>query len=202
MDALTAVRSNATGIFSPTREQRIDVLNRLAQTKGEKIPALALATKAAGSGTPSAAVDTNTNVSTGTSSTRETNTDLDRDAFLQLLVLQLQNQDPLSPVDNQQMIAQLAQFSALEQMTQLNKQFEVITGNIDQLNFISASLLVGKEVTGVTPDGILIQGIVESVHLNGSIVMLTVDGQLMSMAGITGILEPTPDAPVPDTAIP
>ena len=56
--------------------------------------------------------------------TRQPNNDLDRDAFLRLLITQLQHQDPLNPMDDRDFIAQMAQFSALEQMVQLNATFE------------------------------------------------------------------------------
>ncbi len=46
--------------------------------------------------------------------------ELGRDAFLRLLTLQLQNQDPLDPVKNEDFVAQLAQFSSLEQLTSIN----------------------------------------------------------------------------------
>ena len=69
------------------------------------------------------------------------NDELGQDAFLQLLVTQLQNQDPLDPQDNSSYIAELAQFSALEQMTNVAKSLEdlgKIVGNID------TSVLVGQ----------------------------------------------------------
>jgi flagellar basal-body rod modification protein FlgD len=49
-----------------------------------------------------------------------------KDAFLQLLTTQLAHQDPTAPQDNAQMIAQLAQFSTLEQLTQMNSKLDAI----------------------------------------------------------------------------
>ena len=54
--------------------------------------------------------------------------DLGRDAFLKLLTVQLQNQDPLEPVKNEDFVAQLSQFSSLEQLTAIN---EAVSGNTD-----------------------------------------------------------------------
>jgi flagellar basal-body rod modification protein FlgD len=51
---------------------------------------------------------------------------LGRDAFLRLLTTQLSHQDPTAPQDNGEMIAQLAQFSSLEQLTQIQKTLEAI----------------------------------------------------------------------------
>ena len=116
--------------------------------------------------------------------------ELGRDAFLQLLVLQLRNQDPLDPQSNGDMLGQLAQFSALEAQVNLNDSFEILSGNIDQLNFISASTLLGRRITGIDLDGVPRTGIVESVHLDGSVVVLSVDGELMSMAGVIQIDAP------------
>ena len=69
------------------------------------------------------------------------NDELGKDAFLQLLVTQLQHQDPLNPQDNGEYIAQLAQFSSLEQMTNVAKQLEEL-GTI--VNNIDTSVLVGQ----------------------------------------------------------
>ena len=86
---------------------------------------------------------------------------LGRDDFLQLLVAKLQHQDPLKPMDDADFIAQLAQFSTLEQMNNISDG--IATSNqwdflqMQSLNNVMASGLIGKEVTadfsGVYLDG-------------------------------------------------
>jgi flagellar basal-body rod modification protein FlgD len=59
------------------------------------------------------------------------NTSLDqvgKDEFLKLLVAQLQNQDPLSPLQNEEFVAQLATFSSLEQLISINKAVSMLAG--------------------------------------------------------------------------
>ena len=72
------------------------------------------------------------------------NDEMDKDAFLKLLVTQLQNQDPLEPTDNTEFVAQLAQFSSLEGINNLNKSMEDITRSITGMQDISAAGLVGR----------------------------------------------------------
>ena len=78
-----------------------------------------------------------------TSQSTETkkNDELGKEAFLQLLVAQLKNQDPLDPQDNSSYIAELAQFSALEQMTNVASSLEDL-GKV--VNNIDTSVLVGQ----------------------------------------------------------
>jgi flagellar basal-body rod modification protein FlgD len=78
---------------------------------------------------------------------------LGKDEFLQLLVTQMQYQDPLNPTSDTEFIAQMAQFSSLEQMQNLNNSFSVY----------KAYELVGKQVSG-TVNGNIIEGIVDSVR--------------------------------------
>ncbi len=124
---------------------------------------------------------------TQTKSSSAPKDELGKDTFLQLLVQQMQYQDPLAPTDNAQMIAQLAQFSSLEQMNNLNEKIEEMTGNIDQLNFLSASSMIGRTVSGVGSDGAVINGEVSGVAMQGSVVYLTIGGRQLSMAGVQSI---------------
>jgi flagellar basal-body rod modification protein FlgD len=58
-------------------------------------------------------------------------TQIGTNQFLQLLVAQLQNQDPLNPVDNQQFITQLATFSSLEQLVSINQGVTKLVGDTE-----------------------------------------------------------------------
>ncbi len=87
---------------------------------------------------------------------------LGKDDFLRLLTVQLENQDPLSPLNNEDMIAQLAQFSSLEQLENINANLER-NNDLDLLltqvlNNTTAAGLIGKEVVAVG----------ETIHLDSS----------------------------------
>jgi len=71
-----------------------------------------------------------------------------KDDFMKLLLMQMRHQDPLKPVDNQDMLAQLAQFSSLEQMSNLNSNLEASN---NARSFMDATRLLGKEVELVDP---------------------------------------------------
>lgn len=83
------------------------------------------------------------------------NNDLDKDAFLRLLTTQLANQDPLNPIEDREFIAQLAQFTSLEQMQNINKNVEAlnlrVSNSIEMMNLnqIQANLQLLKEVTNI-----------------------------------------------------
>jgi flagellar basal-body rod modification protein FlgD len=83
--------------------------------------------------------------STSTASTTGT-TSLGKDAFLQLLVTQMKNQDPLSPQDNTQFVSQLAQFSSLESMQNLTSTVDTIASTYQSSQALQASSLVGRSV--------------------------------------------------------
>jgi len=82
-----------------------------------------------------------------TSTTTETkDNELGRDAFLELMVAQLNNQNPLEPTDNQEFVAQLAQFSTVEGIDNLNSTAEALMSNFSSTSALQASSLVGQSV--------------------------------------------------------
>jgi flagellar basal-body rod modification protein FlgD len=72
---------------------------------------------------------------------------LGKDDFLKILMTQLQNQDPLNPMQDQDFIAQMATFSSLEQMTNLNSSMDSFIKFAEQNQFMQASSMIGKTVT-------------------------------------------------------
>ncbi|MEQ8187005.1 MAG: flagellar hook capping FlgD N-terminal domain-containing protein [Candidatus Eremiobacterota bacterium] len=118
---------------------------------------------------------TNTGTTSETQSVKNTaKNELGKDQFLELLIKQLQNQDPLSPTDNTEFIAQLAQFSSLEQMNNLNSSFEKLMSfqMVNQAaSFIDKTVVIkddsGNEVTG-TVEKVVMQDGSPKIVVNGN----------------------------------
>ncbi|MEK7773025.1 MAG: flagellar hook capping FlgD N-terminal domain-containing protein [Deltaproteobacteria bacterium] len=88
----------------------------------------------------------NASSASSTSSTSSTSDTLGKDDFLTLLVTQLENQDPLEPMDNTEFVAQLAQFSSLEGITNLNTTMSGMSGSLTSMQNYSTASLIGKYV--------------------------------------------------------
>jgi flagellar basal-body rod modification protein FlgD len=92
---------------------------------------------------------------------------LGKDDFLKLLVTQLNNQSPLDPQDNSEFVAQLAQFSSVEGLQNLNTSVNGIAGNYQSSQALQASSLVGRSVIAQT-DSTLVDS---SKSFTGSLVV-------------------------------
>jgi flagellar basal-body rod modification protein FlgD len=117
---------------------------------------------------------------------------LGKDAFMKLLVSQIRNQDPLAPTDNQAFIAQLAEFSGLEQMQELNDNIIGLAllqqGNalMDQLT--NSGALIGQSVSYIDPATQEEQtGTVSSVKIEDGLAVLMIDGKDVPLANVTEI---------------
>ncbi len=109
--------------------------------------------------------------------------DLGKEDFLMLLVTQMQYQDPLEPMDNTQFVSQLAQFSELEQMSNLNT---TVNNNV-------AYSLVGKEVlirqTTSTGEAVEFQGRVDYVTLKNGEAYVSVEGSEYSYDEVVRVID-------------
>ncbi len=113
------------------------------------------------------------------------NENLDKDAFLKLLVTELRHQDPTQPMENKEFISQMAQFSALEQMTNVNK-------SVQQLNRTSRSAeaysLLGKNVKAFDPaSGVKVEGTVTSIFFKNDEIRLMVNGREIGLNDIHAV---------------
>lgn len=127
------------------------------------------------------------------------NSELGKDAFLQLLITQLQHQDPTNPMDDREFISQMAQFSSLEQMQNMTKAMESLLASQQQTQMMSYTTFIGKEVkwhqiseeidekgNPVVNEG---TGVIESLKfVDGNVVFKLADGKEIAPGNISGIL--------------
>ncbi len=110
---------------------------------------------------------------------------LSRDTFLQLMVAQLRNQDPMNPQDSAEFLAQTAQFTSLEKLQQVAEQ----TGQAlaAQMAF-GASGLAGRTVSYLGADGVTESaGTVETVRFTATGPVLTVGGEEVPISNVVAV---------------
>lgn len=78
---------------------------------------------------------------------KQSGSNLDKDSFMLLLVTQFKYQDPLNPMDDKEFIAQMAQFSSLEQLMNLNTSMEGLTTATNNQQMVNATSYIGKLVS-------------------------------------------------------
>ena len=103
-----------------------------------------------------------------------TGSGMGKDTFLKLLMAQMSNQNPMEPTDDKEMLAQLAQFSTLEQMTSMaaSQQSSAAPTQMSQ-----AVNLLGRTVTYLDRDGLNQTGSVDQVSMVNGAPSLTIAGK-------------------------
>ena len=94
-------------------------------------------------------ITTTTSSSSSTAITNAANDTLGKDAFLKLLIAELSNLDPLNPMEDREFVSQMATFSSLEQMQNMNKTLE----SMAEANKFSAVQYIGKAVAFTKGEG-------------------------------------------------
>jgi Flagellar hook capping protein len=110
-----------------------------------------------------------------------------KDEFLKLFVAQLKNQSPMDPLKGHEFIAQLAQFSSVEQLTSLNASF-ADTMKFQQLT--GGSEFIGKKATFVDPtlEGTA-EGVIQGVKILDNSISVVIGNKEIPIANVTGIFE-------------
>ncbi|SDC84782.1 flagellar basal-body rod modification protein FlgD [Sanguibacter gelidistatuariae] len=125
-----------------------------------------------------------TGLYTGSAGVRDPKKSLDSETFLTLLVAQLKYQDPSSPMDTNEMMAQTTQLASMEQLTRLNTTM----GESFALQMRdTASSLIGKQVTYTGDDGKTVSGIASSVSYKYSVPLVTVGGKEITLDAVASV---------------
>lgn len=108
---------------------------------------------------------------------------LGKDAFMTLLVAQMQNQDPLNPSSDTEWISQLAQFSSLEMMENLNTQI----ANQSALGLVGKNVIVN--IDGTDADKGQVAGYVEFVEIKDGKAYLSINGEKYSIDNLDTVID-------------
>ena len=113
--------------------------------------------------------------------------DLKTEDFIKMMITQLQNQDPMEPAKNEQLLAQMSQIGQLESATQLQSSLSKL---VLQNNLGAAGNLIGKQVQGLGDDGDDLGGEVTSVRVEAGDVYLELDtGSRLRLDRVTEITD-------------
>ncbi|HHW56550.1 MAG TPA: flagellar hook capping protein [Clostridia bacterium] len=128
-------------------------------------------------------INTNYNITTAYTNKVTTSKDhLGKDDFLKLLVTQLKNQDPLNPMDDKEFIAQLAQFSTLEQIQNMNSSFNAVKA----INLLDKNIYATITDNNGNPRAVM--GKVDAVYKQNGEYFLEVNGIDVPLDAVTAVL--------------
>jgi len=109
-----------------------------------------------------------------------------KDTFFQLLIMELTHQDPMEPMNNRDFITQLAQFSSLEQLSEINGRFSSL---FQAQVLYQAGQMLGCRVEGVDPSTQkIVRGKVEEVYWKDGVCYLKIEGEYLPLSSITKVL--------------
>lgn len=116
---------------------------------------------------------------------KRTTGQLDKNAFLRLLTTQLENQDPLNPASEQEMVGTLAQFTALEQTGKLADSMDALTKTNQ---WSQGSTLLGRAILGLNEKGNQVQGTVVGLGMVEDKLILHLDNnQTVPLTGLSAV---------------
>lgn len=112
------------------------------------------------------------------------------EAFMGLLLAQLRNQSPMDPMDDNQMISQMAQLNSLQELQSISSSLKLMT---ESNKFLSSAGLIGKYAKYVTIDDEgnagTATGKISSVAIDGNEILLTIGGKSVSLTDLAEVSE-------------
>ncbi len=117
---------------------------------------------------------------------------LDLQSFLKLLVAELRNQDPLSPMNNAEILQQISNIKAIESNQRLSDTLEAL---MLQQNLATAYSMLNSEVSGLSADGKTVAGKAEGVLIHDGVVNLRVGQMLVPLKNVREVRPPDASAP-------
>lgn len=137
------------------------------------------------------------NTSAAQSSKSSHKKNLEASDFINMMITQLQNQDPTEPTKSADLLAQMSQIGSLQSSTDLQSSLKKMTL---QNSVSNAASMIGKTVSGKDVDGTDMNGIVTSVKVVDGAISLQLDsGKSMSMDNILSVMPTTDKAPTTPT---
>lgn len=128
---------------------------------------------------------------TGTTQLKSTKKALQTQDFMNLMLTQLQNQDPMNPTSNSELMAQMSQIGQLQANSQLQ---DLLTGMTAQNQLGAAGNMLGKMVQGLDDEDTAVEGLVTSVRVENNKIFLELDsGKTLQLDRVTHI-SPGPNA--------
>lgn len=128
-------------------------------------------------------IDTSMATSVASKTSQTNGSNLDKDAFLQLLVTQMQYQDPLEPTDNTEYMSQLAQFSELEAMNNLNTAYS----NSQALSLVGEYVILNA--TDASGNINQVGGLVQYVTISNNQALLRVNDEYYTMDEFDSVVD-------------
>lgn len=107
--------------------------------------------------------------------------------FMALLLAQLRNQNPLEPMEDRDLMGQVAQLNSVQELRQINESLQALAGSNELLN---AAGLIGKTVRYFDADGNLVEGQVLEVEVLADQVLLKVGQELVPLSAVSAVAQP------------
>jgi flagellar basal-body rod modification protein FlgD len=104
--------------------------------------------------------------------------------FLQMLITELQNQDPMNPTNSDQILQQISEIRNIQSTTDLTTSLNSVA--LGQ-SLATASSLIGKQVQGLAADGTQISGAVDSVSVSNNVAELNIGSQTLGLSSVTAV---------------